>query len=327
MRRLLKYAVLKALSSRPLFTVVVLSCRAMKHDYDHMLNGAVRGFPGPGFWQKIRQRPSPALLALLSRRLRKYRFRRLARRTANGRLLSQRLRGRCRAPALRPKRTPTGCSRWWRRPDEMLAALRQAGFDATQGQSMCVVPTPDERGDMLAPTAADTLARIVFLPIYPEMPTRSVRKMAHAVLQVLRQRRKEKKTRVPNAAHRRATGNRRCAPHAPVVVGSATPIPAASADPVAPGRFPARRHPAGNCRLALSPRCPDSRRTPLTGRLLRYTNGSLTSNVGLTPCSPFDKGDPPMCVCRDHGSVAVSKTVLPWHGADDRGVLPQRGLF
>jgi hypothetical protein len=79
-------------------------------------------------------------------------------------------------------------------PGEMLTALRRAGFDATQGQSMCVVPTPEERGDMQAPLAADTLARIVFLPIYPEMPARSVRKIARAVLRVLSQRRKEQKT-------------------------------------------------------------------------------------------------------------------------------------
>ena len=222
MRRLLKYAVLKALSSRPLFTVVVLSCRAMKHDYDHMLNGAVRGFPGPGFWQKIRQRPSPALLSLLSRRLRKYRIRRLAKRTANGRLLSERLRGRLPCPGASAEEhtywvfpvvaeNPTRCSR----------RSRQAGFDATQGQSMCVVPTPEERSDMLAPTAADTLARVVFLPIYPEMPTRSVRKMAHAVLQVLRQRRRARKN--PRAERGTPPGNGQSplrSPHAPVVVDS-----------------------------------------------------------------------------------------------------------
>jgi dTDP-4-amino-4,6-dideoxygalactose transaminase len=222
MRRLLKYAALKALSSRPLFTVVVLSCRAMKHDYDHMLNGAVRGFPGPGFWQKIRQRPSPALLSLLSRRLRKYKLRRLAKRTTSGQLLAQRLRGHLPCPGVSAEEHT-----YWvfpvvaENPNEMLMALRQAGFDATQGQSMCVVPTPEGRGDMLAPTAADTLARIVFLPIYPEMPTRAVRKMAQAVLRVLRQRRKAKKTVRTERGVPPGDGQKTLrAPHAPLAVDS-----------------------------------------------------------------------------------------------------------
>jgi perosamine synthetase len=227
MRRLLKYAALKALSSRPLFTVVVLSCRAMKHDYDHMLNGAVRGFPGPGFWQKIRQRPSPALLSLLSRRLRKYKFRRLAKRSANGQLLAERLCGRLPCPGASAE-----SHTYWvfpvvaENPDEMLAALRRAGFDATQGQSMCVVPTPDQRGDMQAPLAADTLARIVFLPIYPEMPERSVRKMARAVLRVLSQRRKAKKTARAERGGPSNDGQRTPhAMHAPLVADSTTTNP------------------------------------------------------------------------------------------------------
>lgn len=224
MRRLLKYAMLKALSTRPVFTVVVLSCRAVRHDYDHMLNGAVRGFPGPGFWQKIRQRPSPALLALLGRRLRKYNLRRLSRRTANGRLLVERLRSRLPCPGASAE-----AHSYWvfpvvaDDPAEMMTALRRAGFDATQGQSMCVVPTPEGRGDMLAPTATDTLARIVFLPIYPEMPTRSVRKMARAVLCVLRQRRKANKSLRPARVAPAGDGQPALrGTHAPLVV-EATP--------------------------------------------------------------------------------------------------------
>jgi hypothetical protein len=67
-------------------------------------------------------------------------------------------------------------------PNQAVEVLREAGFDATQGQSMCVVAAPADRPQLQPCAAADALRRIVYLPIYPEIPLSSANRMAEAVL-------------------------------------------------------------------------------------------------------------------------------------------------
>jgi hypothetical protein len=68
-------------------------------------------------------------------------------------------------------------------PAEVIAALRQAGFDATQGHSMCVVQPPADRPHLAAECAASLLAKIVYLPIYVEMPDDALEVMSRVVLE------------------------------------------------------------------------------------------------------------------------------------------------
>jgi dTDP-4-amino-4,6-dideoxygalactose transaminase len=67
-------------------------------------------------------------------------------------------------------------------PERVIAGLRRAGFDATQGQSMCAVAPPPDRPERAPHNAANALAKIVFLPNYPELPEPAARKMAEVVL-------------------------------------------------------------------------------------------------------------------------------------------------
>jgi dTDP-4-amino-4,6-dideoxygalactose transaminase len=67
-------------------------------------------------------------------------------------------------------------------PERMLEHLTRAGFDATQGQSLCVVNPPTNRPGPRATAAEGLLAKVVFLPFYPEMPPRQSQRMAAAVL-------------------------------------------------------------------------------------------------------------------------------------------------
>jgi len=184
--RILKYSLLKILSTRPLFELVVRTWRMAGRDYDQLVNGSVRGFPGPEFFERIRRQPPAALLALLGRRLATYRVGRLARRTENGQLLCALLGDR----VLCPGHEMAPHSHWVfpilaEDPDCLIAALREAGFDATQGQSMVTVLPPSNRPELAASTAGDILARIVYLPNYPELPEKAVRKMAQVVLRVV----------------------------------------------------------------------------------------------------------------------------------------------
>ncbi len=181
-RRLLKYAVLKFLSARIIVRSVVGVYRAVGRDYDRMINGSVRGFPGPDFWRRIRRQPADSLLGLLARRLQTYDFGRVQRRTRTGEFLRQQL-----APVVAlPGKDCLGRTHWVfpvmaEAPHRLVDALLDGGFDATQGQSLCVVPAPTDRPQMRALRAAEFLAKVVFLPIYPELPQPAVERMAAIV--------------------------------------------------------------------------------------------------------------------------------------------------
>jgi len=183
--RLLKYAAFKGLSYPRVYGLLVRAWRAMGRDYDRMVNGSVRGFPGPDFFDRIRQQPCASLLAVLDRRLRRYDRGRLESRAAKGDRLSRLLGDK----VLCAGRAATPHNSWVfpivvENPTEVIAALRQAGFDATQGHSMCVVSPPEDRPRHAAQRATLALAKIVYLPIYPEMPERALEAMSRVVLEV-----------------------------------------------------------------------------------------------------------------------------------------------
>ena len=68
------------------------------------------------------------------------------------------------------------------KPAELLEHLTRAGFDATQGQSLCVVSPPPDRVGQKATAAENLLANVVFLPFYPELPPRESRRLAETIL-------------------------------------------------------------------------------------------------------------------------------------------------
>ncbi len=185
--RLLKYAAFKALSGPTAYGLLLRLWRAMGWDYDRLVNGSVRGFPGPGFFSRIRQQPCAALMALLERRLRTYDPGRLERRAAQGELLARLLEPRIACPS----RGAAPHNSWVfpilvENPAEVIAALRENRFDATQGHSMCVVAPPPDHRERQAVRAARILSKIVYLPLYPELPDSSLARMAQVVLATAR---------------------------------------------------------------------------------------------------------------------------------------------
>ena len=182
-RRLLKYSAMKAGSVRPFLALVVRACRLIRFNHDHLFNGSARSFPGPRFFSRIRQQPCTPLLALLRRRLQTYDPRRLAQRASKGELLVRLLHDRVPCPGA----AASGHTHWVfpvrvDDPAGVISSLAAAGFDATQGQSMIVVPPPPDRPELDPRAARDGMAKIVYLPFYPEMPTRSLERMAKVLL-------------------------------------------------------------------------------------------------------------------------------------------------
>jgi perosamine synthetase len=182
-KRLLKYALLKTMSSRPIIALLVHMCMRMDLDYDRWVNRAARGFPGDYFFEQIRKQPCVPLLAVLKRRLTRFNRRRLERHVEKGQKLAEILGEKvfCPGAANRPHT-------FWvfpvliNEPEGLIEHLALAGFDATQGQSLCVVPPPADRPEQKAKTAEEILAKIVFLPFYPELPQREATRMAEEVL-------------------------------------------------------------------------------------------------------------------------------------------------
>jgi dTDP-4-amino-4,6-dideoxygalactose transaminase len=186
--RVMKYSCLKALSQRAAFALFVRLLRLARLNHDRVLNRAVRGFAGPGFFARIRRQPSGPLLTLLARRVRRFRQDMLARRARLGRLLLQQLSPNVAAPGSAQHEHsfwvfPVLCND----PRRLIDRLWAAGFDATQGESMHAVPPPQGRAAQSPNLAQRLLESIVFLPCYAEMTEKAVRQMAMIVQEELNQ--------------------------------------------------------------------------------------------------------------------------------------------
>jgi len=210
-RRLLKYSLIKFLSTRPMMEALARGCRVAGRTHDGFSNRMARGFKGPDFFERIRRQPSGTLLAMLDRRLRNYDRNRIDVRQANGRLLDELLDDRIPRPGSEPS-----FNNYWvfpivlDDPDCVLPRLWKAGFDATQGESMCVVDPPDDRPALAAKDAKETVERMVYLPLYPEMPERCLKRMAKVLLDASRSDYEQRPARrIPRFRMRPASRQRR----------------------------------------------------------------------------------------------------------------------
>jgi perosamine synthetase len=133
------------------------------------------------FFRRLRQRPSAPLLAMLSRRLRTFDGKRLARRASSG----ERFASRLRAGDLNPgryslKRTHLLFPVIVADPGALILGLRRHGLDASQAtSSIAVVEAPPGRS---SPAEASLMmSGVVFLPVYPELPSQAFDVMAGLV--------------------------------------------------------------------------------------------------------------------------------------------------
>ncbi|HJT32469.1 MAG TPA: DegT/DnrJ/EryC1/StrS family aminotransferase [Pirellulales bacterium] len=184
LKRTMKYAALKGLSARPVFSAAVAGCRLARRDYDRLINGCVRGFGAEHFFQRIRRQPSAPLLSLLARRLAQYDPERLASRAQIAERIMGRWAGTARFPgsACQPH-THWLLPLWTNHPARIIATLAEGGFDATQGQSLTAIAPPDGRPETEPATARRTMSGTVFLPCYPGLPPSAVSRLAEIVQQ------------------------------------------------------------------------------------------------------------------------------------------------
>lgn len=174
--KVLKNSVLGLLVTWPVFTTLAWLARLRGLTVDGLIRSLTRGFPGEDLMAQLRRQPCAAQLRLLERRLRRYDPRRLARRIANARAALDALPG---APSelADPRHTfwllPYQCAD----PQQLVEQLWSVGVDSARYGSLEVVPPPASRPELRCDAAHALLDSIVFLPCYPELPPRVIRRM------------------------------------------------------------------------------------------------------------------------------------------------------
>jgi perosamine synthetase len=186
-QRIAKYSGLKALTNPLLYAAFVKLCALSGKDHDRVIQGSVRGFAGGDFFQKIRRQPSAPLCALIARRLDASDGSRVAERTAIAVELRNALGGTVEIAGAESK-----IHSYWvftiqtDEPARLVQSLRARGFDATGVASLAVVPAPLGREGLEAREARQILARMVYLPVYPELPRRKIAVMAEILRRSMR---------------------------------------------------------------------------------------------------------------------------------------------
>ena len=170
-KRVIRFAVLKALTGRRAAAMFKSGCRWFGLDFDGLANASARGFTGSDFRSQIRRQPSTALLRLLARRWKKYDYNRIDRRKQLGRSLDERI-GNQHPPV----------HSYWVYPifvtekSGLCERLSSAGFDAT-GLSRMTVVSPTEPANI--PVGAQNhWDKVLFLPWYPELTDDALEKMS-----------------------------------------------------------------------------------------------------------------------------------------------------
>jgi len=180
-KKVLRVAALLLVANRVVYPVFVWLFTLAGRDYDAFINASVRGFSGPGFFERIRRQPPPALIGLLSWRLRRIKPNHCHRRAAMGAHLARGLPPELRLlghKALNHTHwlIPVECPD----PDAVVGHLRAHGFDATQGcSSLMAVEAPPGFPPPRAAKAA--FEKLVYFPIYGPAGVPAMARMVQAL--------------------------------------------------------------------------------------------------------------------------------------------------
>lgn len=172
-RRCLRYALLKLLGTRPLFTLFCAACSALRVDREALLKNATKNFAPGELGVQLRQRPAPALVALMVRRWhegtpavarRMQRCTQLQRELGPGHFYGEQ------AQTATHWVAPLHCAS----PQATARALQAAGFDASRGSSSMTVIEP-------APHSARWYAQLLYVPAHEATRDADMRRLAAAL--------------------------------------------------------------------------------------------------------------------------------------------------
>lgn len=182
LRRVGKYAGLKLVTYPLTFRWLLALCRRCGIDYDELISQAVRSFRGSDLFPHLRQQPAYPLLALLARRLGQNHRGRLAQRVATAQAVIARL------PTTPRPGTHAQNHTYWAFPIQasdpaaLVQHLRGHGFDAAcWTSSLHTVPPPDNCPASAPVQAAQTMAELLYLPVYPQVKMHDLHRLAHII--------------------------------------------------------------------------------------------------------------------------------------------------
>lgn len=184
--RICKYALLKMLTYQATYTLFVSMCSRLKVSHDEIISNSVRGFPNDIFFDRIRQQPSIALLAVLTRRLEQFSHKRIAERINLAKTLLSL------TPMLEAPGSLAANHTYWvfpilcEHPEKLMYYLWRRGFDATKGgSSLYVVDAPADRPEMAPTQAKQMFEQLLYLPFYAGLSLQEIEQLAIALKEYL----------------------------------------------------------------------------------------------------------------------------------------------
>ena len=188
-RKIAKYSLLKLASARPIYSIVLALIKMMGRDPDTTINQLAKNFSPGDLIKRIRARPAKALVALLARRQRRYPNSRIDKRIDLGRRLTSQLRqGTSGHTILIPGTSASHHSHWvfpvkMAMSNRALTQLQKHGFDVTTKHNLTVIESARDPNGGETPNMRDLFSHIAFLPIYPELSSADIDKLAELILQ------------------------------------------------------------------------------------------------------------------------------------------------
>ncbi len=186
-KRVMQFAGLKIVTSRLVLQAIYRLFSARGRDYEDAIADNVRNVAPLKNLKSMRFRPSRALLAMMARRLRRFREETLDQRAAKGRRLRESLGDAVVMPAL----DNTHHDYWVfpilvDDPPAFIRAMRAEGFDTSNAPRSQAVPAPRDRPQLEASIAARALADLIIVPCYPGMPDTEIEREARVIREIVR---------------------------------------------------------------------------------------------------------------------------------------------
>ena len=184
-KRTLQFAALKFLALPLVFGCMQRFYAWRGKDFEDSVSEKVRNVAKFKQAKSLRIRPSPALVALLCRRLATFQPATLARRAEKGRRLKELL-----ADSLPLPGHGNAHHDYWvfptvvEEPLRFIARLRRHGFDVAGLSRNQAVSAPADRPHLAPNTAGELLSKLVILPCYDDLPDRELQRLARLVREV-----------------------------------------------------------------------------------------------------------------------------------------------
>ena len=189
----MKYSGVRFISTRLIAGTIARLARAIGRNHDVLATRMARGFPGPLFFDKIRQQPSTPQLGLLAKKLQTFETEFITRRTKRGTNATESLRGRVEVLGSQMIE-PT----FWVFPilvndrTALVKKLWELGFDATTRSSLVPINRVlDDSGNYSETELATDqqllnshflLQNLVFVPFDVSIPAGELNIMVRAIL-------------------------------------------------------------------------------------------------------------------------------------------------